>query len=116
MFTADDLISVYTRSQAIEDGVLVDVTRDAQRAGYRYPVALTVGLWAVVDFDDGVSLRSVTRAHRLGNVLARARDAIRTVGDSDRVEFSALGSDCWAHIGPGDQGEPVITLMLIGED
>lgn len=38
-------ISVYTREQAIEDGVLVDVTEMAQEAGIVFPVAVTRRLW-----------------------------------------------------------------------
>ena len=39
-------ISIYTRAQAIEDGVLVDVTETAREAGFRCPVALTSEVWA----------------------------------------------------------------------
>lgn len=35
----------YTRAQAIEDGVLIDVTSTAKEAGIRYPVALTRAVW-----------------------------------------------------------------------
>ena len=35
----DDLIYAYSRSQALEDGVLVDVSRMASEAGFRYPTA-----------------------------------------------------------------------------
>ena len=41
-----DLIFSYTRAQAIEDGVLVDVTETAKEAGFRIPVALTQSVWA----------------------------------------------------------------------
>ena len=41
-----NVISTYTRAQAIEDGVLVDVGSTAQEAGFKWPVALTVGAWA----------------------------------------------------------------------
>jgi hypothetical protein len=37
----DFLIHAYSRSQAIEDGVLIDATATAREAGIRYPVALT---------------------------------------------------------------------------
>ena len=40
-FEGFDLIHSYSRQQAIEDGVLVDVTATAREAGFRYPVALT---------------------------------------------------------------------------
>lgn len=35
------VIHSYTRSQAIDDGVLVDVTATAQEAGFKVPTALT---------------------------------------------------------------------------
>src|ERR1019366_7436165 len=36
-----DVIYSYTRKQAIEDGVLVDITEMAKEAGIKYPVAIT---------------------------------------------------------------------------
>ena len=35
------VIHCYTRSQAIEDGMLVDITTMAQEAGLRYPTAVS---------------------------------------------------------------------------
>ena len=35
----DEIIYAYTRAQAIEDGVLADVSEVAKEAGFRYPVA-----------------------------------------------------------------------------
>ena len=40
-----EVISAYTRAQAIEDGILVDVSETAREAGIRYPVALTRAVW-----------------------------------------------------------------------
>ena len=42
----DVLIFSYTRAQAIADGVLVDVSELAKQAGFRFPVAVTAGVWA----------------------------------------------------------------------
>ena len=39
-----DVIDVYTRAEAIEDGVLVDVTETAKEAGIVYPTAVTQGI------------------------------------------------------------------------
>ena len=36
-----DVISRYTRKQAIKDGVLVDVSKTAKEAGFTWPMALT---------------------------------------------------------------------------
>ena len=41
----DPVISVYTRAQAIEDGILVDVSETAREAGFRIPVAVTRSVW-----------------------------------------------------------------------
>ena len=41
-----DVIYAYTRAQAIEDGVLIDVTAAAREAGIKHPTALTSAVWA----------------------------------------------------------------------
>ena len=40
-----EVIYSYTRKQALEDGVLVDVSELAKEAGFRYPVAVTARVW-----------------------------------------------------------------------
>ena len=45
MFDNADLISVYTRQQAIEDGIFVDVSEVARTHGFLIPVALTTNLY-----------------------------------------------------------------------
>ena len=45
-------ISIYTRRQAIEDGVLVDLMQPetmglVREAGFRFPVAMTIGAFSV---------------------------------------------------------------------
>lgn len=40
-----DYVFVYTRQQAIEDGIFVDVSEVAQRNGFNIPVALTTNLF-----------------------------------------------------------------------
>ena len=40
-----DVISTYTRAQAIEDGVLIDAGNIAQEAGFQWPVAVTSAVW-----------------------------------------------------------------------
>lgn len=39
------VIYEYTRKQAIEGGVLIDVTDLAREAGFKYPVAVTAAVW-----------------------------------------------------------------------
>lgn len=41
-----ECVYTYTRSQAIADGVLIDVSKLAKEAGIRHPVAVTEAVWA----------------------------------------------------------------------
>lgn len=130
-------VHTYTRAQAIEDGVLVDVTATAHEAGIRFPVALTRTAWErCVTVPKGV--RCQDEAGRLWDVLYCLHHAIRAdihrsyvTGDhrpGNTIRFGVhvrndnrsrrfpplvqLKSVC----GPGDNGEPVITIMLPEED
>ena len=52
-----EVISAYSRGQALEDGVLVDAGSMAKEAGFRWPVAITAAAWedcvAWTDADSG---------------------------------------------------------------
>ena len=120
-----DLIFAYTRSDAIADGVLVDVSRMAAEAGIRFPVALTQGVWhdyIEVPNDDALHCQSVEG--RLWDTLMVFRTVARnTAGDQlrFRVSFVMEGRkmatpEFKAVCGPGDRGEPVITIMKLDED
>ena len=127
-----NVISTYTRAQAIEDGVLVDVGSTAQEAGFRWPVALTVGAWAdCVAWTEDDSRQQVYQdeSGRLWDVVFMASHAIRTRRDSgDRLLFQlyrvprdgrsskAVKTTLKLIVGPGDAGEPVITILLPNED
>lgn len=122
-----DVIHAYTRKQAVEDGVLVDVTETAREAGFVYPVALTCGAWSeCVTVPEEVE-GSQDETGRLWDVLVMLRFAIRRASDASRVDFSVhVRNDdkggtpplvpLYAVCGPGDDGEPVITVMLPHED
>ena len=126
MFEDADLIHRYSRAQAIEDGVLIDVTATAKEAGFRYPVALTAAAWArCVAVPPGVACQD--EAGRLWDVLTVLRCAIRGSDGGAEVRFGVhVRNDnrdstpplvtLRAVCGPGDQGEPVITVLLPDED
>ena len=126
MFEEADLIHRYTRAQAIEDGVLIDVSAVAREAGLRYPVALTCGAWArCVAVPPGVECQD--EAGRLWDVLFLLRLAIGRSDGGPEVRFGVHVRDdnregtpplvrLKALCGPGDDGEPVITVMLPEED
>ena len=136
-FADADIISTYTRQQAIEDGVLVDLTgahnpetqRLVREAGFRLPVAMTATAFAAavapLGDDDGQLPPGQSLTGRLWDVLMVCRAAMRKALDTDRCHF-AVSVDrgggqretvaLWALCGPGDQAEPVVTIMLEGED
>ena len=127
-----DLIFSYTRTQAIDDGVLIDATELARDAGFKWPVALTAAAWedcvAWSDADNqGQAVQDQTG--RLWDVLFMASYAIRTANNADQqlaFDLRRIPRDGHATmsqrrslkliLGPGDDGKPVITIMLPGED
>ena len=116
-----DVICCYSRADALADGVLVDVSERAKRAGIRYPTACSGSVWALIDClpaSDTDALAGIVRDMRLAAVLTAMLAAIRRGGSqgTDRVTFEVLGAALWAQCGPGDQGEPCITIMMQGED
>ncbi len=115
-----EVIDVYTRAQAIEDGVLIDVTSMAKEAGFRFPVAVTRNIWAAYIVPDERSRKySQSEEGRLWDVLWMLRNSILK-SENDTVLFKVyfimkerqrrlvtLKAIC----GPGDEGNPVITIM-----
>lgn len=132
MFADADFIYTYSRAQAIADGVLADVSQVAREAGFRIPVALTEGAWAecVAWSADDTEKTGVPQdeSGRLWDVLWMASCAARRNRNTptDRVAFEVFrvargrrrATRCALvlHVGPGDAGEPVITVMLPDED
>jgi hypothetical protein len=137
-----EVISSYTRAQAIEDGVLVDVSALAREAGFKYPVAVTVGVFAVLAPWANGSQGDISKPAKgqplygLGQSFdGRAWDLltillyeIRRGKGEARLDFAPLflmpdfaqdrpvSVQFEAICGPGDEGEPTITISRRGED
>ncbi len=124
------IIFSYTRADAIGDGVLVDLgampetASVVREAGFRLPIAMTAAAYESL-IGTGELPPGQSVSGRLWDVLMVLRSMIRRLPDgADRVDFSVSVWDgtslgdvvCWCHCGPGDEGEPVLTLMLKGED
>ena len=119
------VIYSYTRAQAIEDGVLVDVTERAREAGLRYPVAVTQAVWAdIITPDERARAFGQSESGRLWDTLYMLRHAAVGVESSEiRYEVYYVMKarqqrrlTLKAVCGPGDGGEPVLTIMLPEED
>jgi len=120
------VVSTYTRAQALEDGVLIDAGPTAREAGFKWPVAITAAAWAdCVAWTEADSERQVhqDQSRRLFDILYMAHHAIRVNRNGgDRVTFQlyrvsrdgrsteAAATRLKLVVGPGVQGEPVVTI------
>ena len=125
VFSEFDVVYAYTRAQAFADGVLIDVTKTARKAGIRFPVAVTANVWhgyIVPRESSGLSCQSIEG--RLWDTLflfalaAREQEGDTLYYD---VSYAMKGRGqkevkLKAVCGPGDTPEPVITIMLPNED
>ena len=128
-----DPISTYTRAQAIEDGVLVDVSETATEAGITFPVAITQGLWTEwIEPSEFLRRQGQDVAGRLWDTVYMLRlaaqrggaridykviylaEAKRRLRDGTKVLSKTVTLK--ALCGPGDDADPVITIMLPDED
>jgi hypothetical protein len=117
-----EVVSSYSRAQAIEDGVLVDVSNVAREAGLTYPVALTRAAWELCVTVPPKLQGQQDEAGRLWDVLWMLRINVGRGGD--RLLYSLLVRTAHGRrrvtlksiCGPGDDPKPVITVMLPEED
>ena len=120
-----DPIHTYTRAEALADGVLFDVTETAREAGFKVPVALTASLWADVNnlLGQHVSAGQSPEGRLWDLLFMAAHTARRRKNSTARTFIYALimpvgdGNNYRAkcHIGPGDEAEPVVTIMCPDE-
>lgn len=112
-----DLIYSYTRAEAIDDGVLIDVTKWSRPRGFRFPVAFSAAAYYEVVTKGEGKTEEERIDHPLTHLLHVITAAKRV---TDRVTFGLMNAeefvDLYAVLSPGDDMEPVITVMLIGED
>lgn len=126
-----DVVYRYTRAHAIADGVLIDISGTAQKAAITYPVAITAAVLAKyseppanptaepgIVWDIVWMLRCAViglvpcHIERRGICEIRYFDLYAIRRGKMEPEFVRLKALC----GPGDEGEPVITILLPEED
>lgn len=123
-----EVISSYSRADALADGVLVDVSELAREAGFKFPVALTSAVYSdCVAWDNAKEKAYQDESGRLWDIFTMALYTIRKGGrNTDTILFSVLRIPRGGKrpknvalkmvIGPGDTPEPVITVMFPEED
>jgi hypothetical protein len=121
-----DFISRYTRAQAIADGMLVDVSETAREAGIRFPVAATRAVWnEYVAMTEVAERAGNSERGRLWDVVWMLRFGMRQNRDestflfklyvvTDSIDPSMV--ELKAVCDGGDDGKPVITVLLPDED
>jgi hypothetical protein len=123
MFDEADIISRYSRADALRDGTLIDATAIAREAGIRYPTALTRAAWErCVTVPAGIEAQD--EAGRLWDFVGMLRLALsKAAGDTVRYRLHVHNDNrrpkpvtLKAVYGPGDDAELVITVMLPDED
>jgi len=142
MFESADIIDSYSRAEALEDGMLVDVSEHARSLGVIYPIAMTHAAYEkYVAWDDSDNAREHALQDSVGHLhdvlwmfrLGARRNngpefcfslrVVRRSYGTELVELSAARHDGVGELvklravcGPGDTAEPVITIMLPEED
>ena len=122
-----DIIYSYSRAQALADGVLVDVSELAREAGFKLPVAVSDILYhGYLTPPPELAKEGQSLVGRLWDALSVLRFAIKASPATDRITFTVLFAqapdtepepvELLAVCGPGDSGEPVITIMLPSDD
>lgn len=128
-------VSIYTRAQALADGVLVDLTPTAATYGFKIPLACTSTVWHTIAWSQTIEERKrhatgQSTQGRLHDVLSMAAMAARAAVNAGEsvVQFAVLmvpergdettprQVDLRLVVGGGDESEPVLTLMFPNED
>ena len=119
-----DVISVYSRSQAIEDGFLIDLTQfPVCREHYKYPIACTSTVWDIIERAVNNPKWCNDYVGVLHDILWMSRACASHINETT-VLFPVIITGAGKQknyklkmvCGPGDNAEPVMTLMLPEED
>lgn len=122
-FEDAEIIHAYSRAEAIEDGVLIDVSKQAAEVGITLHTAVTPAVWAELIGNpkwEGWG----TEEERLRRLLSDACNELEKRDNGTAffcirmVDMGSIAGEIHlrAQRGPGDHLEPVLTVMLSHED
>ncbi len=114
-----ETIYSYSRKQAIEDGVIADLSQvDSIKQHWKFPFACTSAVWSILEAaatKPGQDLSGI-----MHDISTMAKLSIRSSRDAEMTLFKVIIAghthSLKLHIGPGDTAAPVLTLMLPYED
>ena len=109
----------YSRAQAIEDGVLVDLSHvDSIKQHWKHPFACTSAVWGIIE--EALQQPDQDSCGICHDISTMAKLAIRSARDADQILFTVIITGkkhaMKLHIGPEDTAAAVLTLMLPYED
>ena len=120
------IVHSYTRADAIADGALVDLTAayPEECRLYRYPVACTAAVWSLVAKAVTSRRHNNDEAGVVWDILYMSQRGVIARPDAQTVLFQVAITGTGkkkihkmkAVCGPGDNWEPVVTIMLPEED
>ena len=116
-----EVIYSYSRAQAINDGVLIDISAmyPITRRLYKFPIACTDSVWNVIQSTGHENLLGI-----VAKVLVASQQNITTRIDEASHLFAVTLENAAPHehwtfkimVHGGDNHEPVITIMQKHED
>jgi hypothetical protein len=120
-----DIISTYSRAQALEDGVLVDLNRwiSVNESGYKWPIACTSTVFGIIEA--AVKNKGAYNDYKgvIWDILWMSKHyQVRKWETGCLFEVKITGIESKhiytfkLEVGPGDTAEPVITIMMPDED
>ncbi|MEO6750803.1 MAG: DUF6573 family protein [Opitutus sp.] len=114
-----ETIYSYSRAQAIDDGVLVDLNHvDSIRQHWKHPFACTSAVWSIIE--EALQRPDQDTDGICHDISTMAKLAIRSARDAEQILFTVIITGkkhaMKLHIGPGDTAAAVLTLMLPYED
>lgn len=123
--TSPSVPTIQDRTQAIQDGILIDVTPTAQQLGLTFPVTITKPLWDI-GIVTNQSLPEAEQANRLRDVLMAFRLRLASLATiSPLIDFPALLAmppstvpqpvPLFAIIQPDGANQANVTLLLPNE-
>ena len=124
MFEGFEVISKYTRKEAIRDGFLIDLTQWSFEAGFKVHVCATSELVERLAPKEQERANGQDFVGRLWDLLNVLRSECKRNSNTDYIEFYFYMQEvvngktennkvyCSAQIHGGDNGEPCMTIKL----
>lgn len=119
LFSDSHMVYVFTRKQAIADGVLVDITPVGCERGVHIHSVMTANMLAELKRGEETLAETVTRMFDafFDELHKQVKPDTPLDKYGSNFPFCVGEIECYANLGPDDDGKtPVLTYMLSWED